>query len=313
MSPANAVQTLRRRFDQFDAFTDAAQSWQLNFLQLDKGQFVGEMERLVAGPVGMIKCQFNRKLQQLGSAPPGCHTFALPMADHTPHIWRRHEVTANDLTCFRDDVEMDCSSTPGFHLFAVSISNDLLARTAQDLGYDSHEEILAREQVVRCQDEELGKLRQLCELAVGRSHSDPDLAESLQGLLPRLMLQSFLGRKPSQPLPISLVRRKALRLALEAINDSEEAILKVSELCRLTGTTERTLRYAFAEGFGMSPKAYLQSLRLNAVRRELLRNGPEVLISDIANRQGFWHMGQFASDYQKMFGELPSETYHHYR
>ena len=31
-------------------------------------------------------------------------------------------------------------------------------------------------------------------------------------------------------------------------------------------------------------------------------------IRDIANRYGFWHMGQFAADYKKLFGELPSKT-----
>jgi len=31
-------------------------------------------------------------------------------------------------------------------------------------------------------------------------------------------------------------------------------------------------------------------------------------IGTIANRCGFWHMGRFAADYRRLFGELPSET-----
>ena len=31
-------------------------------------------------------------------------------------------------------------------------------------------------------------------------------------------------------------------------------------------------------------------------------------ISDIANLWGFWHLGRFASYYQRQFSELPSET-----
>jgi AraC family transcriptional regulator, ethanolamine operon transcriptional activator len=34
-------------------------------------------------------------------------------------------------------------------------------------------------------------------------------------------------------------------------------------------------------------------------------------IGDIANTWGFWHMGQFAADYRRQFGELPSETLAH--
>jgi AraC family ethanolamine operon transcriptional activator len=31
-------------------------------------------------------------------------------------------------------------------------------------------------------------------------------------------------------------------------------------------------------------------------------------ISDLAFEQGYWHMSQFASDYQRLFGEFPSTT-----
>jgi len=33
-----------------------------------------------------------------------------------------------------------------------------------------------------------------------------------------------------------------------------------------------------------------------------------VIIADLANEWGFWHMGQFAKDYQRQFGELPRDT-----
>jgi AraC-like DNA-binding protein len=83
----------------------------------------------------------------------------------------------------------------------------------------------------------------------------------------------------------------------------------VGDLCRETGASERTLEYAFREHFGVTPKAYLQAVRLHQVRGELRAANPAFArVSDVANRWGFWHMGQFAADYRKMFGELPSQT-----
>ena len=123
-----------------------------------------------------------------------------------------------------------------------------------------------------------------------------------------MILQAFLSGTEKQSAPISLERQRALRLSMEAIRDSDETIWRVSDLCRRTGVGERTLRYAFAENWGISPKAYLQSRRLNAVRRALRDGRADSVIADIANDHEFWHMGQFAADYQRMFGELPSVT-----
>jgi AraC family ethanolamine operon transcriptional activator len=33
-------------------------------------------------------------------------------------------------------------------------------------------------------------------------------------------------------------------------------------------------------------------------------------VREIARRWGFWHTGEFAADYRRLFGELPSETLH---
>lgn len=66
---------------------------------------------------------------------------------------------------------------------------------------------------------------------------------------------------------------------------------------------------AFQDEFIISSKRYLQLFRLRQVRRSLLQgiDGKDRVV-DIANSNGFWHMGQFAADYRAQFGELPSET-----
>ena len=83
----------------------------------------------------------------------------------------------------------------------------------------------------------------------------------------------------------------------------------MADLSNATGVTARALQILFKQEFGMSPKQYMLRKRLLEVRRQLMktRPGPR-LVTDIANACGFWHMGQFAADYRKMFGELPSET-----
>jgi AraC family ethanolamine operon transcriptional activator len=113
-------------------------------------------------------------------------------------------------------------------------------------------------------------------------------------------------RKPS---PMARRRSKAFDRALEVIEEMEGEPVSLSDLCRYASVSERTLQYAFRERLSVTPKEYIQLFRLNRVRGELRTTAArDVLISDIANQFGFWHLGQFAADYRKFFGELPSET-----
>ncbi|RKX37917.1 MAG: hypothetical protein DRP64_16575 [Verrucomicrobia bacterium] len=59
----------------------------------------------------------------------------------------------------------------------------------------------------------------------------------------------------------------------------------------------------------MSPKNYINAMRLNGVHKQLRGAQPgQIRVADAANNWGFWHMGQFAADYRKLFGENPSAT-----
>ena len=118
----------------------------------------------------------------------------------------------------------------------------------------------------------------------------------------------ILGRDYVQPpRETAPFRAAALKRALLLIDDPDPP-LNVSELCKAAGASWATLERAFAEEFGVAPKVYIQSKRLAAVRQQLLQSEPGTLIADVANHWNFWHMGRFASDYRKQFGELPSQT-----
>lgn len=104
-------------------------------------------------------------------------------------------------------------------------------------------------------------------------------------------------------------RRIAVERAREYIDLNLSEPLRLSELCRHAHVQARCLEYGFRETTGLSPIAYIKSLRLNGVRKSLLRRDVrERSISEIALDQGFWHLSQFSVDYRKFFGETPSAT-----
>jgi AraC family transcriptional regulator, ethanolamine operon transcriptional activator len=83
----------------------------------------------------------------------------------------------------------------------------------------------------------------------------------------------------------------------------------ISQLCRVVGLSERGLRNAFHSVRGMSPRQYLLTVRLHAVRRAL-RDAAQrpTTVTGVATEYGFYELGRFAAAYREVFGEAPSET-----
>jgi AraC family ethanolamine operon transcriptional activator len=101
----------------------------------------------------------------------------------------------------------------------------------------------------------------------------------------------------------------ALSIAENFISEPDRGGVTITELCDAANISERTLEYAFQERYGMTPKKFSLVYRLNRVRRQLRKTQPgAALVCEIARQYGFWHMSQFATDYRRQFGELPSAT-----
>ncbi len=105
---------------------------------------------------------------------------------------------------------------------------------------------------------------------------------------------------------------ECLRIALR-ITDYMEAHLDeriaMTDLCRLSGKSEWTLRRIFKRIYNISPQAYLNIHRLNAANRKLLQStAKQTSVTNTAMNCGFLHLGRFSAEYKKHFGEYPSDT-----
>ena len=125
---------------------------------------------------------------------------------------------------------------------------------------------------------------------------------------PRLVEVLNARNGDSEACPDITTRSRAFLRAVGYIQDHASKSPSIEEICRASGVSWRTLNYAFRERFGLTPKMYLKAVQLRRVRCDLVTGDPGATIAEIAARWGIWHMGQFARDYRKHFGELPSET-----
>jgi len=303
-------------FSNLNDFLELVHSWDLDFRQLDRGEFKGTLLQYGFEEAQVGIGIFNRKFDQRGVAPKNLVSFAMLGPGSPPIIWRGVEVDNHKVMVYGAGVEIDCASEPGFNVMTYSISEKMLSKLERDLGMVRPEVSLRLNKVVPISTQARNALRDA--IAGTNRNVGPDgtgidtepVRSALEKTIPRLIL-SAIAETQDFKIRSALTKRRQQALAAieQSLSKSPIPPTTVRELCQVSGVSERTLQYLFKQKYGITPKAYLMLVRLNSVRRGIYQADPrKARIVDIANEWGFWHMGQFAKDYKKYFRELPSET-----
>ncbi|TMH17562.1 MAG: helix-turn-helix transcriptional regulator [Betaproteobacteria bacterium] len=99
-----------------------------------------------------------------------------------------------------------------------------------------------------------------------------------------------------------------MKRAIDYMQGNLQAPITIADIAGASRLAGRTLFQHFRAFAGTSPMQYVRNARFEKVRESLLRAAPGENVTDIASAWGFAHMGRFAVEYRKHFGESPSET-----
>jgi AraC family ethanolamine operon transcriptional activator len=304
-------------FRDVDALCATVRSWDLDFRPLRVRGEPTQVARITqhhCGGLELAYARFNLCIEQLGEPPAGMVTFAVLGEQMRRLWWRGHDVDAGTVLVFCPGVELHSVSGPDFEVITISLPVESIVQVSNQYGLP----LVALErglETFRPAAGELAALRQRLRQfregsetpdSIGRLHDARIVGEGLVLGWLRACLSSQAGRRAG---PSSRARDRAMRTSLALIEQADLNELTPAMLCETCGVGERTLQYAFRERFGLTPAAFLKARRLAMVRSALQQlETKEASIGDLAARHGFWHPGQFASDYRRAFRETPSET-----
>lgn len=141
-------------------------------------------------------------------------------------------------------------------------------------------------------------------------HACRSLAASLHE---SLLLVSLLEHQPNNysdrlSARCAAIAPRHVRNVEAYVEANADKPLTIDDLVAVSGVSSRALFEGFRRFRGISPLAYVRTIRMRMVREQLLNPRDADTVTSIATQWGFYQLGRFATQYRQMFGETPSQT-----
>lgn len=287
--------------------------WQLHYEQLSDGAFSGRIHQVMLPGLTLFREDTRLSLRQRGKLAEDVYGFAMPLHDCTDLFFNGQRVPHNAIMCGKGD-DVDMTTPDHFTLIAVVVERELLNPLWERMYQEPLAHWLEKQLVLQTTATKAQALRdlQLTVLdqasALANRPRDEQALRQLRDELLMEWLEALPSNVDTSELPTLERRKKLVDRACELMLAHTDEPLSILQVCSHLGTSRRKLNYCFQDVLGTTPVKYLRTLRLNGVRRGLRHAAKGVTVQDVAAHWGFWHLGQFAQDYKRLFGELPSTT-----
>lgn len=310
---------VKRSFELFEQLSDEIADWELDCRQLGRNDRPFELEQFGSDRLVYSRMNSDCSFYQIGGSQSGARTFALQASGCSSFHWCGEAINSQSLVVFPVNGEFESNSHPGFDVFTLSFSEELLSCTAR-LHYQRplSDFFGAGHFVCNQSAHSVSELRALLHgisANMGRWSSlsivqptDVELM-MLEEKLAVIVLRCLERDQPWSTATKLSKRMKSLGEVLRVIEETPIAGLNLRDVLARVEVSRRTIEHAFQDRFDISPAVYIKSLRLRSLNRALLvGDAGEASIRGICQQNGFSHLGQLANDYRKLYGELPSAT-----
>jgi AraC family ethanolamine operon transcriptional activator len=297
----------------FEELTSIQHGWDFSVSQLGPSNEISSVSFYQTPHVVYNRFRYGVAYDQRLRAREGVLSFGLLNTDN-PATWAYDQLIPNEaLTIFPHDEYLRAASPIGFRGNGMHFARGFMMSLAEQV-YNRPLSALIPDPGIYMTDvgklallrTELGKWQ---ELARYNADVTPAIIERREESLALAVINALIGERYTENESMVNATR-SVSLALDIIHSSELENISVMELCKHTKCSQRTLEKCFSKRFGTTPKKYIKCLRLAEVYKGLRNFDADgyASIIELAGINGFWHMGQFAADYRRIYGELPSET-----
>ncbi|WCK69522.1 AraC family transcriptional regulator [Agrobacterium tumefaciens] len=190
----------------------------------------------------------------------------------------------------------------------VSIQEARLSRLIADEFALPSADLTALRSVADCNETRIQPLRQLATLLIasGREERQGEVSIGMH-LLIEAFLALFIECWPADEARLHrhVARPYYIKRAISWMNARALQKITLEDLSAASGASVRTLQLGFRKYFGVSPMAYLFTIRLERAHKDLLTEAPAVTVDEIARRWGFSNPGKFAAHIRLRYGQRP--------
>jgi AraC family transcriptional regulator, ethanolamine operon transcriptional activator len=242
------------------------------------------------------------------------HAIYVSVTNPEKVAWNGQRPTLDSLIVVRPGTEFCCASFGTNEWISLYVPNNLLETNQKNGELTSSTE---RDEVCIRPDVS-GGLSGVLKRVAATAQANPDFlnapaaVDAAYSEVMNIAVQVLRDRKPepdTQAGRPALPRKQIIDRAMEYLEAQNHVAVPIADLAAATDVSERTLRAAFQEYFGIGPLRYMKMRQLREVRRSLRDADPAVAtVTSIAAQHGIWEIGRFAGEYFSLFNEKPSET-----
>jgi AraC-like DNA-binding protein len=296
---------------------EAVHGADLKIVQLAPGRFDGQLTHAQIGELAVSAGDFGPDIRARGVMNPQLVTIGMMLESSGEVSQWDYDIVPGDVVVFPKSVEQEGRFTGQSRYATITLSEDALAAYAKGEPALQDPEFWTR----------IDRIRASPSL---RAFASREIAEKVSqlrnGTVPvtgagilyfqRSLVEAFIAGIVDE---VSDEREAWVHGGAKLVRDVEDYVddaeidrpVHISELCSALIVSRRTLHRAFQHTLGIGPVAYLRLRRLSAVHRALSMPKPAYgSVTQAALDYGFTDLGRFAAFYQRIFGEVPSQTLH---
>jgi AraC family ethanolamine operon transcriptional activator len=306
---------LARRLDDFEDFQSVFVHWKGEFRQMSRGKFRGAVQVASGGCLRVFQAETNQSILTRGLDSSPYVTFIPITKENAATVWQGRRLSEGQLLVKGPEVEYHNQTERNTTIRCLLLPLQTLQDAARVLTGNDATASVASWTAPSPSRATMGRFQRALTKLLTQSSRDPGILGSPEGdLLEGECLRALIDVLAASSADVNtrlrpVTRAKLVRRAVDFVHERLDKPLTALELCAELGVSDRMLRRAFREEFGLGPLAYFRLMRMHEVRAALraARGGDEA-VADLVRRWGFQRLGSFAAEYRRQFGELPSET-----